>query len=69
MATHVPLKGVLMVGFAAAIHKSVKFVANDYLCAAIVFSVTCGVCSVLAYYIGKQKERDHAWVERRKTSK
>lgn len=69
MATHVPLKGVLMVGFAAAIHKSVKFVANDYLCAAIVFSVTCIVCSVLAYYIGKQKERDHAWVERRKASK
>lgn len=69
MATHVPLKGVLMVVFAGAIHKSVRFVANDYLCAAIVFSVTCVVCSILAHYIGKQKERDHAWVERRKARK
>ena len=69
MATHVPFKGVLMAAIAAVTHKSIPFVANDYLLAAITFAVTCAVCTILAYYIGKQKERDHAWIEKWKAMK
>lgn len=69
MATHVPIKGILMAGLAAVLHKSVTFVANDYLWAAITFVITCAVCSILAYFIGKQKAKDHAWVERKKSAK
>lgn len=69
MATHVPVKGFLMVGFAAFLHKSVPFIAKDYLWAAITFAVTCIICAILAYFIGKQKERDHAWVMKKKADK
>lgn len=64
MATHVPVKGFLMIIFATLIHQSVKFIALDYIWAAITFATTCIVCTILAYYIGKQKARDNAWVEK-----
>ena len=63
MATHVPLKGVIMVAVAALIHKSVYFVGNDYICCAFVFAATCAICSVLAIYIGNLKQIDHQRIE------
>lgn len=64
MATHVPVKGIIMVGIAGLLHKSVGFVSYDYLCCAIVFAVTCAICSVLALLIGKQKQIDHQLIEK-----
>lgn len=64
MATHVPVKGFLMVGIAALIHQSVTFIANDYFWAAVTFATTSVICSILAVYIRKQKDRDHEWVKR-----
>lgn len=58
MATHVPVKGIIMVAIAKAIGKKVGFVGNDWICMPVVFVLTCAVCSVLAVYIGKMKKKD-----------
>jgi len=64
MATHVPIKGVIIVAVAKVLHESSKFVVNDYLCAALIFAITCVLSSILAIYIGKQKQKDHEMLER-----
>ena len=58
MATHVPVKGVIMAAMATLIGKSVNFVGNDWVCMPVVFVLTCAVCSVLAVWIGKLKKID-----------
>ena len=63
MATHVPVKGIIIVILAGLLHKSVVFVSYDYLCCALVFLATCAICSVLAILINKQKQIDHQRVE------
>ena len=63
MATHVPVKGVIMAAMAMLIGKSTHFVGNDWGCMPIVFVITCAVCSILAVVIGKLKRMD----ERRMT--
>jgi fucose 4-O-acetylase-like acetyltransferase len=64
MATHVPIKGIIMVGIAKIIGKSVGFVADDWWCMAIVFVLTCAICSLLALWIGKWKKKDEQRVEK-----
>lgn len=59
MATHVPIKGFLIVMLGKLINESRQFVVNDYICCAIVFSLTCLICAVLSVYINKQKKKDH----------
>lgn len=63
MATHVPVKGVIMAALAMLIGKSTHFVGNDWVCMPIVFVITCAICSILAVVIGKLKRMD----ERRMT--
>lgn len=58
MATHVPIKGVIMVGMAMMIGKSIKFVGNDWVCMPIVFIITCAICSLLSVWIARLKKRD-----------
>ena len=58
MATHVPVKGVIMAAIATIIGKSTHFVGNDWICMPVVFVLTCAVCSVLAVWIGKFKYID-----------
>ena len=58
MATHVPLKGIIMVIIASLIGQTVDFVGNDWVCMPIVFVITCAICSVLALFIGKLKKID-----------
>ena len=65
MATHVPLKGVIMVVIAALIGKSVRFVGNDWICMPIVFVLTCAICSVLALLIGKLKKIDERRISKK----
>lgn len=69
MATHVPIKGVIMAGIAMMIGQNVKFVGNDWICMPVVFVITCAVCSLLSAWIGKQKKRDEQWVERRRQAR
>lgn len=64
MATHVPIKGVIMVVIAMLIGKSVGFVGNDWICMPIVFVLTCAICSVFAVWIGKLKKVDEKRMER-----
>lgn len=63
MATHVPVKGVIMVVIATMIGQSVRYVGNDWVCMPLVFILTCAVCSVLSIWIGKMKKRDEQFME------
>lgn len=58
MATHVPVKGIIMTIIATIIGKSVKYVGNDWVCMPVVFVLTCAICSLLAVLIGIMKRND-----------
>ena len=64
MATHVPVKGIIMIIIARLIGEKVYFVANDWWCLVIVFTITCAICSVLSLIIVKWKKRDEQFVEK-----
>ena len=64
MATHVPVKGVLVLLLAKALGESVFFVTNDWWCLAILFILTCAICSVLSLLIVNMKKKDEQRVER-----
>ncbi len=64
MATHVPVKGIIMIIIAKLIDKNVFYVANDWWCLAIVFMLTCAICSVLSLIIVKLKKNDEKRVEK-----
>lgn len=64
MATHVPIKGVLVLLIAKKIGKNEFFVTHDWWCMAIVFALTCAICSVLALIIVRLKKKDEQRVEK-----
>ena len=64
MATHVPIKGIIILTIAKIIGENVYFVANDWCCLVIVFALTCAICSVLSLWIVKWKKNDEARVQR-----
>jgi hypothetical protein len=64
MATHVPVKGIIIVIVAKIIGNSVGFVANDWFCMPIVFVLTCAICSVLSLWIVKRKKKDEERMQR-----
>lgn len=64
MATHVPVKGIIVLIIAKLIGKSESFVTHDWWCLAIVFALTCAICSVLALIIVKWKKKDEQRVEK-----
>ena len=63
MATHVPVKGLLIIAIAGMIGKSPTYVANDWWCIAIVFVLTCAICSLLSLLIVKWKKRDELFIQ------
>lgn len=69
MATHIPVKGILMVIISLIIKKNEAFVRNDILCCAIVFAITCAICSIMAIFIGKWKIKDEQRIEALKKAK
>lgn len=69
MATHVPIKGIIMVGISKLIGKKVGFVADDWWCMAIVFVLTCAICSLLSLWIVKWKKKDEQRVEKWRLAK
>ncbi|MCQ2265088.1 MAG: acyltransferase family protein [Bacteroidales bacterium] len=64
MATHVPIKGIIMVFVAKMLNVTVPYVGNDYLCCAFVFVVTCLLSSVAALLIGRIKKHDENWFDK-----
>lgn len=68
MATHFPIKCVLVAIMAKVLQVSVGYIVNEYITAAIVFAITCTISSILAIYIGKLKVRNHLWVEKGRQS-
>lgn len=73
MATHVPVKNVLLFGIAGYIGKSIRFVRNDYFWCAVIFTITIGVCCLFCLVIERWKKKDEErvqrWREQRKTVK
>lgn len=69
MLTHVPVKGIIIAIMAIILGKSLMYVSNDYVCLAIIFVLTCAICSVLALYIGKWKKLDEQRVEKWRESR
>ena len=65
MATHVPVKGIIILIIAKLIGKNEYFVTHDWWCLAIVFALTCAICSVLSLWIAKWKKMDEARVQKR----
>jgi fucose 4-O-acetylase-like acetyltransferase len=64
MATHVPVKGIIILAIAKMIGKNEYFVTHDWWCLAIVFALTCAICSVLSLWIVKWKKMDEARVQK-----
>lgn len=64
MATHVPIKGIIIVGISKLIGESTGFVKDDWWCMAIVFVLTCAICSLLSLWIGKWKKKDEQRMEK-----
>ncbi len=64
MATHVPVKGIIILVIAKMIGKNEYFVTHDWWCLAIVFALTCAICSVLSLWIAKWKKMDEARVQK-----
>lgn len=58
MATHVPIKGVLMVVLAKALKVSRGFVQNDVWCVSLVFVVTCILSCFASILVVKMKKHD-----------
>lgn len=65
MATHVPVKGIIIVMISKILERDKEFVVNDWLCMAVVFVLTCVICSIFSYYIVKLKKRDELCVQKR----
>lgn len=63
MATHVPVKGIIILIMAKIIGKNEYFVTHDWWCLAVVFALTCAICSVLSLIIVKWKKMDEQRVE------
>lgn len=64
MATHVPVKGIIILVIAKLIVRNEYFVTHDWWCLAIVFALTCAICSVLSLWIAKWKKMDEARVQK-----
>ena len=64
MATHVPVKGIIILLIAKMIDKNEFFVTNDWWCLAIVFTLTCAICSILSLWIAEWKKKDEARVQK-----
>ena len=62
MSTHVPIKGILIVMMASFIGKTSMFVVNDYVCCAIIFTLTCIFSSLASILVVKKKEQDEKWM-------
>ena len=63
MATHVPVKGLIIFAIARMIGESTVYVAKDWWCIAIVFALTCAICSLLSLLIVKWKKRDELFIQ------
>lgn len=61
LATHVPIKGIIMVGISLIIKNNVDYVSKDILLCIVTFILTCIICSILSILIAKQKQRDEQW--------
>lgn len=64
MATHNPIKGIIFVGLAGILHKSVSFTENNYACCILVLIITCVICSFVAILINKQKQIDRQCIKK-----
>ena len=64
MATHVPVKNVLLYAIAGYIGKSIRYVRNDYFWCAVIFTITIGVCCLFCLVIEKWKKKDEERMER-----
>ena len=58
MATHVPVKGILIVLMVMLTKKSSTFIVNDYFYAAVVFATTCALSSLSSIIVTKIKKHD-----------
>lgn len=64
MATHVPVKGVLIVAIASMLNCGKYYVENDYFLFALVFTATCLISSLLSVLVVKMKKHDEKMVEK-----
>lgn len=64
MATHVPVKGVLIVAIASMLNCRKYYVENDYFLFALVFTATCLISSLLSVLVVKMKKHDEKMVEK-----
>lgn len=64
MATHVPVKGIIIIIISKIISKNNYYITHDWWCLAIVFTLTCAICSVLSLWIVKWKKNDEARAQR-----
>lgn len=64
MATHIPVKGIIIFIISMITGKTASYIAHDWWCLAIVFALTCAICSVLSLWIAKWKKMDEARVQK-----
>lgn len=69
MATHVPIKNVLLFGIAGLLGKSIHFVRNDYFWCAVMFCITIGVCCLFCLVFEKWQKNDERRVQQWKERK
>lgn len=58
MATHVPVKNVLIFGIAAKLGVGIRAVRNDLFWCAVIFIITCAISCGFAVMINKMKKAD-----------